>query len=102
MYDEIGSLVLKTAPTLEPITAAEAKAHMRITTSDDDTYIATLITVSRKMVENIINRALITQTWNYYLPYFPCENYIEIPFGNLASVTSLTYTDSANVSAVWA
>ena len=102
MRNKRGSLVLKTAPTVEPITTAEAKAHMRITTSDDDTYIGTLITAARRHIENITNRALINQTWNYYLPCFPYdESYIEIPIGNLSSVTSIKYTNSLNVETTW-
>lgn len=97
-----GSLVLKTAPTTEPVTTAEAKTHMRVSTSDDDTYVGTLITVARKHVENIVGRALINQTWNYYLPCFPYDaGYIEIPIGNLSSVSSIKYTNSSNSETTW-
>ena len=100
--NERGSLVLKTAPTVEPITTAEAKTHMRITTSDDDTYVGTLIVAARRHIENIINRALINQTWNYYLNCFPYDkSYIEIPIGNLSSVTSIKYINSAESSTTW-
>lgn len=46
-------------------------------------------------VENITRRKLLTQTWEYYLDKFPIENFFKIPFGNLASVTSIIYKDSA-------
>lgn len=102
MKNKNGSLVLKTAPTVEPVTTAEAKTHMRITTSDDDTYIATLIIAARRHVEGYMNRALINQTWNYYLNCFPYDkSYIEIPIGNLSSVTSVKYINSADASTTW-
>lgn len=102
MKNNRGSLILKTAPTVEPITTAEAKTHMRITTSDDDTYVGTLIVAARRHVENITNRALINQTWNYYLPCFPYDkSFVELPIGNLSSIVSIKYTNSNNVETVW-
>lgn len=93
---------LITAPTVEPITKIEAKAHLRVTTADDDTYIETLIKAARKHIEEaILNRALITQTWEYYLDEFPAENYIEIPYPKLQSITSLKYKDSDGNETTW-
>jgi uncharacterized phiE125 gp8 family phage protein len=62
-------------------------------TADDDN-LTDLITEAREMVENITRRALLTQTWYAYLDEFPDEDFIKIPFGNLASVTSIKYKDS--------
>lgn len=94
-------LVLQTAPTSEPVTTAEAKAHLRITTSDDDTYIGTLIAVARKHVETITGRALINQTWDYFLDNFPAGDKIVIPLPRLSSVTTVKYTDKDNVQTVF-
>lgn len=63
------------------------------TTIEDD-LLTMDITTARLDVENDTRRALITQTWDYYLDEFPRENYIKIPFGNLQSVTHIKYTDS--------
>lgn len=90
-------LVLQTAPTTEPVTTAEAKTHLRVTTSDDDTYIGTLITVARRHVETITGRALINQTWDYFLDNFPPGDKIVIPLPRLSSVTTVKYTDKDNV-----
>lgn len=62
------------------------------TTEDDD--LTDLITDGRVDVENITRRALLTQTWDYYLDEWPEGDAIKLPFGNLASVTSVKYTDS--------
>jgi len=64
-------------------------------TADDDLLTA-LIQASREHVEDITRRALLTQAWYYYLDGFPADkDFIKIPFGNLASVASIKYKDSA-------
>jgi uncharacterized phiE125 gp8 family phage protein len=46
--------------------------------------------------EDFTGRQLLTATWKAYLDKFPVDkDYIELPFGNLQSVTAITYKDSA-------
>jgi len=63
-------------------------------TSVEDDLLTAIIQASRESVEDITRRALLTQTWDYYLDHFPGEDFIKIPFGNLQSVTHVKYTDS--------
>jgi uncharacterized phiE125 gp8 family phage protein len=85
--------VLFTAPAVEPVTAVEAKAHLRIDSDVDDVMIGTLIVAARKTVEDLTGRALITQTWRQSWDYrFPCD--FRLPKGSLQSVASLTYVDN--------
>lgn len=64
------------------------------TTAEDDLLTA-IIQAAREYVEDITRRTLLTQTWEYYLDKFPEDkDYIKLPFGNLQSVTSITYKDS--------
>jgi len=84
-------------PSVEPISVAEAKTHLRIVESntDDDTYIGLLITAVRRETENFLGRALITQTWDAYWSKFPAsKDYIDLPLPPLQSVTGVYYTDS--------
>jgi uncharacterized phiE125 gp8 family phage protein len=64
-------------------------------TSIEDDLLTEDIKTSRRDVENDTRRALITQTWDYFLNKFPCDDFIKIPFGNLQSVTYIKYTNSA-------
>lgn len=86
--------VLKTAPTTEPLTLAEAKLHLRVTASDENSLIELLIAVARMRIEEHTNRALITQTWQLFLDAFPDDDEeIEIVPTPLISITSIGYTD---------
>lgn len=86
-------LTLKTAPTVEPLTVAEAKKHLNIMTFDDDSYITTLITAARMNTEKVLHRALITQTWNMYFDKF--ESIFSLANPPLQSVTSIKYIDTS-------
>jgi uncharacterized phiE125 gp8 family phage protein len=87
-------------PAAEPITPAEAKAHLRVDFPDDDEYITALITVAREITEQRTNRALITQTWDYILDDFPRGDEIKLRKPSLQSVTSVNYTDSDGIERI--
>ena len=63
--------VQTSAPTVEPITLEEAKAHLRLDTADDDALIRTLILTSRLHIEVALGIALITQTWSCFFDRWP-------------------------------
>lgn len=83
--------VLITPPESEPITLAEAKAHLNVTSSTKDTYITGLITTARRQVERYLHRALIDQTWELYLDCW--KSCIKIPYPTLIEVESVKYYD---------
>lgn len=114
-------LKLVTAPATEPVTLAEAKAHLRVTASDEDTLLTNLIVSARQDAEEFTRRAFITQTWDYALDAAglgQCASYgegysegidvvslkdaIEIPRPPLISVTSVKSYSTGNVEAVFA
>lgn len=54
-----------------------------------------LISTAREYVEDATRRALLTQTWDYYLDEFPSGYYITVPLGNLQSITHIKYRDAS-------
>lgn len=107
---------LVTAPTLEPVSLADAKLHCRVVASDEDSIIGTYIAAARQFVEEHCARKLINQTWDVTLDSFTpaawptsygssnspqysyATNWIELPFGPASSITSLTYTDATGAT----
>jgi hypothetical protein len=94
-------LKLSTAPTTEPVTVAEAKAHLRVDAevAEEDTLIAAYISAAREYCEGFQNRAYVTQTWELWLDEWPETDHIDIPLPPLqepsvtagAFVTGVTY-----------
>ena len=72
--------VIVTNPVYYPLSLAAAKEHLNVDHTNHDAYISTLIGVATLKAESYLLRKLITQTWQYFLDYWPHENYIEIPF----------------------
>lgn len=89
------SLKLITAPAAEPVDLTLAKAHCRITDSQQDALVTLAIESARQAVDGqngVLGRALITQTWELVLDCFPSE-FIRIPLPPLQSVVSIKYQD---------
>ena len=82
------------APATEPVTLAEAKAHLGVTISDDDARIQALIKAAREWVESTTGRALITQTWVAKLDTFPAGDILKLPKPPIQSITSVGYVDT--------
>ena len=91
---------LVTGPTEEPITLAEAKAHLRQTEADEDSLIDDLILQAREWTESATERVWVTQTWDVFLDEFP-DGDLGIPHPPLQSVTSVKYTDVDAVTATF-
>jgi uncharacterized phiE125 gp8 family phage protein len=91
-------------PSSEPISLEEAKLHLRVDTDDtsEDALLYGYIAAARRHCEGFLGRALITQTWDFYLDSFPRAGYIELPFPPLQSVTTLKYKDAAGALQTWA
>lgn len=85
---------LTTPPAYYPLILEQVKDHLHIDFDDNDRHIQSLIATATAKAEQYLHRRLITQTWKIWLDEWPKTNYIELPFGNLASVAQVYYTDT--------
>jgi len=85
-----------TPPADEPLSLTDAKAHLKVDHSAEDTYIGSLIRTARRMVEQGYGRQLVTATLRISYPAFPGWE-LRLPRGPLQSVTSIQYVNTAGV-----
>lgn len=84
---------LLSPPAIEPVTLAEAKAHLRVDGSDEDALIESLIVTSRLHVEAALGLALIAQSWRVVLDCWPFGDTVELPVRPLVEVTAIRVRD---------
>ena len=77
----------------EIVTLAEAKAFIRIDTTDDDTIITTIIEQARLVCENYISADIVSKNRTYYLE--SANDRIEGQFSPITSITTVTVEGSA-------
>ncbi len=89
------ALVLTVAPAAEPISLADAKAHLRVDAADEDALISSLIVAARMFVERNLGLALITQGWSYFLDFWPRSTCVTLPLAPVQAVSAVTLHDAA-------
>lgn len=84
---------LYVAPTLQAVSADEAKAHLRITDTANDDNIEQFLNTAIEEAEQHMGRGLLTQTWKANFDAFVDD--LPLPMAApLQSVTSVIYYDS--------
>ncbi len=96
------AVTLVTPPAAEPITLAQAKAQMRITTDMDNVLVESRIVPARCWAEFETARQFITATWEMRLDSWPNGRVIELPRPPLQSVEAITYLDEDGVEQTFA
>ncbi|WP_296741432.1 hypothetical protein [Mesorhizobium sp.] len=91
-------LVLVTAPSAEPLTAAEAKARLGIGAEVSDDVMNAFIKAARQTIDGWsgwLGRALVRQTWKMILDRFPsdCGGEITIPLPPTLDIAEIKYFD---------
>lgn len=82
------SLKRVTAPAVEPVSLAEAKAHLRVDDTNSDTEITFMIRAAREWVETYLDRSLVHTQWRATYDTFPWE--FELPRPPMASAGTAT------------
>jgi uncharacterized phiE125 gp8 family phage protein len=84
-------LTVITPPTGDPVSRIEAKAHLRVDHTADDTLIDALISAATQSAENTTQRALLTQTLEMRLDAWPASR-VWLPRPHAATIVSVKYT----------
>lgn len=90
--------VRTSAPATTPITLTEAKAHLRVGHTAEDTLIGIYIDAATAVLDGwtgILGRCMVTQTWRQDFDGFYDD--MRLPFPDVQSVT-VAYYDSTNTS----
>ena len=94
------SLALVTPPAEKILTLAEAKQHLRVDLTDEDTLIQTYINAVDAHLDGpagVLGRALVTQVWDWTLPAFPADE-LRLPLPPVQSVDSISYLDAGGAA----
>ena len=85
-------LIQTVAPTAYPVGLAEAKDHLRVDHTEQDTLITGLIAAATEAVEVFTGRQLVAATWQMRLDAF-WPGYLWLPHPPLLSISSIQYVD---------
>ena len=88
---------LVTGPATEPLTYAEVKAFLRLNDDSEQTFVTTLITIARQIVEGQTWRPLISQSWALQFDASELNLFISnINKAPIISIDTVTYYDVNN------
>lgn len=81
-----------------PVSLSEVKSHLRVCTPAEDAQIERYyIPAATRVIEQDLNRKLITQTMELILDDFPDSDQILLPGGSIQSIVGITYYDEDGV-----
>ena len=84
-------------PAVEPVTLAEAKAHLRLDAADEDALVLALIRAAREYLEAATGLCLIARPLRLYLDDWPETRVIGIARGPVQTIETVTVYDLAGL-----
>lgn len=84
------------APATAPVSLSEAKLHLRVDGSDEDSLITGLIDAATAHFDGqgVLGRAMVTQSWAQWVDQTP--GWVRLTVGPFQSLTSVEYYDADN------
>jgi uncharacterized phiE125 gp8 family phage protein len=120
MFYDLRRLKIVTAPTIEPVTLADAKLFLKVDETADNALITSLIKAARHVCERYTSRALTAQTWQIFFDIVQGSDHplsegishgadlsynasaLFLPKPPLVSVTHVKTYDDSDVATTWA
>ena len=99
-YENRTAYKVTTAPASEPISTADAKTYLNVSTSLHDALIANLVSASRILYENVTGTAVIAQTVTQTWDLTPDCGEFELSVGPVTAVV-MSYKDSNGTYQTW-
>lgn len=96
-------IVRLTDISADPVTLAEAKAHLRISFDDDDDEITAFIKTARRRIEDYCNRLFVSASYAVLFDGdLPAgDSVLSVPVSDVTSVTSVKYRDLDGTQQTW-
>ena len=91
------TLYLNEPPLAAPVTLADAKAHLRVETGDEDALLGRLIAAATGHLENATGLALLSQKWRLMLDAWPAEGPVLITKSPVLTLDGVTVRDAAGL-----
>ncbi len=86
---------LITPSTLESVTLQDAKAHLKVTGTDEDTLIRKYLNAAINRVENARQSAIMSSEWEIYLKTW--QSNVNLQKHPVTAINSVKYYDEDNV-----
>ncbi|PQA87239.1 head-tail connector protein [Hyphococcus luteus] len=86
------SLTLLSPPAAEPVTLAELKAHLRVTSDDEDALVTGMLVAAVRAIEARGGLALMPQQWRLTLDAAP-EETLFLPLSPVSAIDAVSVID---------
>jgi len=97
MYPSVTAIERVAAPSADVLSLADAKAHMKVDTSDEDSLISAYVAAATSLIDGDgwLGRAMITQDWAQWVNQAP--GWVRLSMGPFQELVSVQYYDVDNV-----
>lgn len=87
-------------PAVEPVSLAEARAHLRLDDTHEDDLVAALIEAGRLLLESATRLAFIKQSWRLILEEAPRGMRLHLPLAPIIAITEIRALDAQGTASV--
>lgn len=87
-------------PAVEPVSLAEARAHLRLEETHEDALVTTLIEAGRLLLESATRLIFINQSWRLILEEAPGGARLRLPLAPIIAITEIRAIDAAGQASI--